>query len=53
MKVGRGIDGTTIQLGALTDLTGVFAALGKDITNAQALYWKNRTAATRSAASTP
>jgi ABC-type branched-subunit amino acid transport system substrate-binding protein len=42
VKVGRGIDGTTIQLGALTDLTGVFAALGKDITNAQALYWKNQ-----------
>ena len=44
VKVGRGIDGTTIQLGALTDLTGVFAALGKDITNAQALYWKNQNA---------
>ena len=43
VKVGRGVDGTTIQLGALTDLTGVFAALGKDITNAQALYWKSRT----------
>ena len=42
MKIGRGIDGTTIHLGALTDLTGVFAALGKDITNAQALYWKNQ-----------
>lgn len=44
VKVGRGIDGTTIQLGALTDLTGVFAALGKDITNAQALYWKTQNA---------
>ncbi len=44
VKVGRGIDGNTIQLGALTDLTGVFAALGKDITNAQALYWKNQNA---------
>ncbi|MEP7089117.1 MAG: ABC transporter substrate-binding protein, partial [Nocardioidaceae bacterium] len=44
VKVGRGIDGTTIHLGALTDLTGVFAALGKDITNAQALYWKNQNA---------
>ena len=42
VKVARGVDGTTIQLGALTDLTGVFAALGKDITNAQALYWKNQ-----------
>ena len=44
VKIGRGIDGTTIQLGALTDLTGVFAALGKDITNAQALYWKSQNA---------
>ena len=42
VKVARGVDGTTIHLGALTDLTGVFAALGKDITNAQALYWKNQ-----------
>ena len=42
VKVGRGIDGTTIHLGALTDLTGVFAALGKDITNAQSLYWKKQ-----------
>ncbi|MBB6629817.1 ABC transporter substrate-binding protein [Nocardioides sp. KIGAM211] len=44
VKVGRGIDGTTIHLGSLTDLTGVFAALGKDITNAQALYWKKQNA---------
>ncbi len=44
VKVSRGVDGTTIQLGALTDLTGVFAALGKDITNAQALYWKKQNA---------
>ena len=42
VTVGRGIDGNTITLGALTDLTGVFAALGKDITNAQALYWKTQ-----------
>ncbi len=52
VKVGRGIDGNTITLGALTDLTGVFAALGKDITNAQSLYWKTQNAATRSAART-
>src|SRR6476469_1050749 len=44
VKVGRGISGNTITLGSLTDLTGVFAALGKDITNAQALYWKNQNA---------
>jgi ABC-type branched-subunit amino acid transport system substrate-binding protein len=35
-----GVDGDTITLGVLTDLTGVFAALGKDITNANTLYWK-------------
>ena len=39
VKVGRGIEGTTITLGVLTDLTGVFAALGADITNAHTLYW--------------
>ncbi len=39
VKTGRGVSGTTITLGSLTDLTGVFAALGKDITNSQALYW--------------
>ncbi len=44
VKVGRGVDGTTISIGALTDLTGVFAALGKDITNSQALYWKEQNA---------
>ncbi len=44
VKISRGVNGTTINLGALTDLTGVFAALGKDITNAQALYWKNQNA---------
>jgi ABC-type branched-subunit amino acid transport system substrate-binding protein len=36
-----GVQGTTISLGVLTDLTGVFAALGKDITNANTLYWKD------------
>lgn len=44
VKTGRGISGTTITLGSLTDLTGVFAALGKDITNAQALYWDKQNA---------
>ena len=39
VKTGRGVSGTTITLGSLTDLTGVFAALGKDITNSQAMYW--------------
>ena len=44
VKTERGVEGNTITLGALTDLTGVFAALGKDITNAQALYWQNQNA---------
>jgi ABC-type branched-subunit amino acid transport system substrate-binding protein len=44
VKTGRGISGNTITLGSLTDLTGVFAALGKDITNAQALYWAQQNA---------
>ncbi len=34
-----GVEGTTIKLGVLTDLTAVFAALGKDLTNANTLYW--------------
>jgi len=37
-----GVEGNTITLGVLTDLTGVFAALGKDITNANELYWKDK-----------
>jgi ABC-type branched-subunit amino acid transport system substrate-binding protein len=36
-----GVEGETIRLGVLTDLTGVFAALGKDITNANELFWKD------------
>ncbi|TFV91457.1 ABC transporter substrate-binding protein [Blastococcus sp. CT_GayMR16] len=36
-----GVEGDTITLGVLTDLTGVFAALGKDITNANELFWKD------------
>jgi ABC-type branched-subunit amino acid transport system substrate-binding protein len=36
-----GVEGETINLGVLTDLTGVFAALGNDITNANQLFWDN------------
>ena len=44
VAVGRGIEGSTIKLGVLTDLTGVFAALGADLTNAHALYWEKQNA---------
>lgn len=36
-----GVEGETITLGVLTDLTGVFAALGNDITNANTLFWED------------
>jgi ABC-type branched-subunit amino acid transport system substrate-binding protein len=36
-----GVEGETIKLGVLTDLTGVFAALGKDLTNSNQLYWED------------
>ncbi|MCW2696343.1 MAG: bra, partial [Modestobacter sp.] len=36
-----GVEGETITLGVLTDLTGVFAALGNDITNANTLFWQD------------
>ena len=39
VKTGRGVSGTTITIGELTDLSGVFAALGKDVTNAQNIFW--------------
>jgi ABC-type branched-subunit amino acid transport system substrate-binding protein len=41
VKTDKGIEGKTITLGVLTDLTGVFAALGKDLTNSNTLYWKD------------
>ncbi len=44
VKTARGIEGTTIKLGVLTDLTGVFAALGADLTNAHSLYWEKQNA---------
>ena len=44
VKTGEGISGNEITLGQLTDLTGVFASLGKDVTNAQALFWEQQNA---------
>jgi ABC-type branched-subunit amino acid transport system substrate-binding protein len=41
VKTDKGIEGKTINLGVLTDLTAVFAALGKDLTNSNELYWKD------------
>ena len=41
VKTDVGIEGKTINLGVLTDLTGVFAALGKDLTNSNTLYCKD------------
>jgi ABC-type branched-subunit amino acid transport system substrate-binding protein len=41
VKTGPGVTADTISLGVLTDLHGVFAALGTSITNAQKLYWKS------------
>ncbi|MFE9647646.1 ABC transporter substrate-binding protein [Streptomyces sp. NPDC006365] len=40
VKTGDGISGKTIKLGALTDMTGVYATLGKSVTQAQQLYVK-------------
>ena len=39
LQTGPGVTDSDITLGVLTDLTGVFAALGNDITNAHVLYW--------------
>lgn len=44
VKTGRGISGDTLSLGVLTDLSGVFAALGKDVTQANQLYWDQQNA---------
>ncbi|MGY0019708.1 ABC transporter substrate-binding protein [Streptomyces sp. cg35] len=40
VKTGQGISGKTINLGVLTDMTGVYATLGKSVTQAQQLYVK-------------
>ncbi|MET9862838.1 ABC transporter substrate-binding protein [Streptomyces smyrnaeus] len=40
VKTGDGVTDKTIALGALTDLTGVYATLGKSVTQAQRLYVK-------------
>ena len=37
MKTGDGVTDKTITLGVLTDMTGVYASLGKSVTQAQQL----------------
>ncbi|MFF9867723.1 ABC transporter substrate-binding protein [Streptomyces sp. NPDC013953] len=45
VKTGQGVDGKVIRLGVLTDMTGVYATLGKSVTQAQQLYVKQLNAA--------
>ncbi|MEU9997050.1 ABC transporter substrate-binding protein [Streptomyces sp. NPDC050848] len=45
VKAGKGVTDKTIALGALTDMTGVYATLGKSVTQAQQLYVKQVNAA--------
>ncbi|MFD6415673.1 ABC transporter substrate-binding protein [Streptomyces sp. NPDC060194] len=40
VKTGVGVSAKTIELGLLTDMTGVYATLGKSVTQAQQLYAK-------------
>ena len=45
IKTGPGVTSKTITLGVLTDLSGVFAALGAPLTQANQAYWKQQNAA--------
>ncbi|MCF2528891.1 ABC transporter substrate-binding protein [Yinghuangia soli] len=42
---GPGVDDKVVRLGALTDLSGVYATLGKSLTQAQQLYFERFNAA--------
>lgn len=44
LKTGKGVSATAIRLGALTDMTGVYASLGKSVTQAQQLWIKQANA---------
>jgi ABC-type branched-subunit amino acid transport system substrate-binding protein len=39
---GPGVSGNTIRLGVLTDQTGVFAGVGKSISQGRQLYWDQK-----------
>ncbi|MFF1463373.1 ABC transporter substrate-binding protein [Streptomyces sp. NPDC058330] len=45
VRTGEGVTDTKITLGALTDMTGVYASLGKSVTQAQQLWVKQTNAA--------
>lgn len=45
VKAGAGVSDTTVRIGALTDMTGVYASLGKSVTQAQQLWVKQTNAA--------
>ncbi|ATW51517.1 ABC transporter substrate-binding protein [Streptomyces peucetius] len=45
VKTGKGVTDKTITLGVLTDMTGVYASLGKSVTQAQQLWAKQTNAA--------
>ncbi|MFD1830844.1 MULTISPECIES: ABC transporter substrate-binding protein [Streptomyces] len=38
VRTDKGVTGEVIRIGALTDMTGVYASLGKSVTQAQQLY---------------
>jgi ABC-type branched-subunit amino acid transport system substrate-binding protein len=44
IKGGPGVTASTIKLGVLTDLSGVFAPLAKPLTQANQLFWKQQNA---------
>lgn len=44
VKTGKGVTAKTINLGVLTDMTGVYASLGKSVTQAQQLWAKQTNA---------
>ena len=45
LKTGPGVTDTTIRVGEMTDLTGVFGVLGKAITQGQEVFWEAQNAA--------
>lgn len=44
VKTGAGISHGTIRLGVLTDLSGSFAPIGKEISQAEKVYWDDKNA---------